>query len=140
MIQKIKSRLLILSSALAAMAVLAVPAVASAAPAPGTVDIHGSLCQGSNIDLQNNAGCPTDVKEGKFQTELAHIINILSIIIGVAAVIMIIFGGFKYITSGGASEKVTSAKNTILYAIIGLIIVALAQLIVHFVLNATPSA
>jgi hypothetical protein len=48
---------------------------------------------------------------------------------------MIIFGGFKYITSGGESGNVTSAKNTIIYAVIGLVIVAFAQFIVQFVLG-----
>ena len=48
---------------------------------------------------------------------------------------MIIFGGFRYITSGGNDNNVSSAKNTILYAVIGLVIVALSQFIVRFVLN-----
>ncbi len=48
---------------------------------------------------------------------------------------MIIVGGLKYITSGGDSGNITSAKNTILYAIVGLIVVALAQIIVRFVLQ-----
>jgi hypothetical protein len=55
--------------------------------------------------------------------------------VGIIAVIMIVYGGFRYITSGGDATKVTSARNTILYAIIGLIIVALAQFIVKFVLK-----
>ncbi len=62
-------------------------------------------------------------------------INILSLIVGVAAVIMIIVGGLKYITSGGDSSGVASAKSTVIYAIVGLIIVAMAQAIVYFVLN-----
>jgi hypothetical protein len=53
---------------------------------------------------------------------------------------MIIIGGLRYITSGGRDTGVTSAKNTILYAIIGLIIVALAQLLVRFVLRQVTSA
>jgi len=57
------------------------------------------------------------------------------VIVGIAAVIMIIVGGFRYITSGGNDASVTSAKNTILYAVIGLIVVALSQLIVRFVLG-----
>jgi hypothetical protein len=48
---------------------------------------------------------------------------------------MIIYGGFRYITSGGDSGRVGSAKNTLIYAIVGLIIVALAQLIVNFVIT-----
>jgi len=58
----------------------------------------------------------------------------------VAAVIMIIVGGFRYITSGGDSTRVGGAKNTLIYAIVGLIIVALAQAIVHFVLNNATTA
>jgi hypothetical protein len=48
---------------------------------------------------------------------------------------MIIIGGFRYITAGGDSNNVSAAKNTIIYAIIGLVIVAFAQIIVQFVLN-----
>ena len=66
---------------------------------------------------------------------IVDVINIISIVVGVVAVIMIIIGGFKYITSGGDSGNVTGAKNTILYAVIGLVIVALAQIIVRFVLD-----
>ena len=56
-------------------------------------------------------------------------------IVGVVAVIMIIIGGLKYITSSGDSNNVSSAKNTILYAIIGLVVVVLAQVIVRFVVT-----
>src|SRR5665811_863947 len=62
-------------------------------------------------------------------------INILSFIVGVGAVIMIIVVGFQYVLSGGDSAKTGTAKYTILYAIIGLVVVALAQIIVRFVLN-----
>lgn len=63
------------------------------------------------------------------------IVGILSWVIGVVAVIMVMISGFKYITSGGDSNGVSSAKNTLIYAIVGLIIVVLAQFLVHFVLN-----
>lgn len=75
-----------------------------------------------------------------FNQTLATIINLLSVIVGIVAVIMIIMGGFRYITSGGSQEKVTSAKNTILYAVIGLVVVALAQVIVRFVLSEATRA
>ena len=48
---------------------------------------------------------------------------------------MIIFGGFKYMTSGGSDDKTKDAKNTILYALVGLVIVLLAQTIVKFVFS-----
>ncbi len=56
------------------------------------------------------------------------------------SVFMLIFGGLKYITSGGESSGITGAKNTILYAIIGLVVVGLAQIIVQFVLNRVGNA
>ncbi|MEO6513585.1 MAG: pilin [Candidatus Saccharimonadales bacterium] len=67
---------------------------------------------------------------------ITNVINILSAVIGVAAVIMIILAGFKYITSGGDPSGVKSAKDSLIYAIVGLLVVALAQTIVRFVLHA----
>ncbi len=60
-------------------------------------------------------------------------------IVGIIAVIMLIWGGIRYVVSGGDAKKVTDAKNTILYAIIGLIISFLAYAIVRFVVSALPS-
>jgi hypothetical protein len=62
-------------------------------------------------------------------------INIFSLIVGIAAVIMIIIGGLKYVTSVGDTTSINSAKNTILYAVVGLIVVALAQIIARFVID-----
>ena len=67
------------------------------------------------------------------------VINLFSVVVGVVSVIMIIFAGFRYVTSGGESGNVTNAKNTLIYAIVGLVIVAIAQLIVHYVLNSATS-
>lgn len=61
--------------------------------------------------------------------------NTLLMAVGIVAVVMLLFGGLRYITSGGDSKKVTDAKNTILYAIIGLVICILSYAIVNFVLN-----
>jgi hypothetical protein len=63
------------------------------------------------------------------------VINIISWIVGVISVIMIIIAGLRYVTSGGQEKSVTGAKSTIMYAIIGLIVVALAQIIVRFVMS-----
>lgn len=111
-----------------------------AAPAAVYADIQGSLCGGAtqlSVDASPDTDCQaaTGGSENRFQQILADIINIFSLIVGIIAVIMIIFAGFKYITSGGNQENVKTAKQAIIYAIIGLIIVALAQIIVKFVLN-----
>jgi hypothetical protein len=102
-----------------------------------TPDIQNSLCAGANLDVTSN--CQSGIT-GQDATDtindiIADVINIFSLIVGIVSVIMIIVGGFRYITSGGDSNNVSSAKNTILYAIIGLIIVALAQSIVRFILG-----
>ena len=68
------------------------------------------------------------------QSTLGAAVNILSIIVGAAAVVMIVVSGYKYIISGGDSTKVASAKSTLIYALVGIAVAALAQLLVHFVL------
>lgn len=71
---------------------------------------------------------------------ITNIVNILSILVGAIAVIMIIIGGLRYITSGGDSGSVASAKNTIVYAVVGIIIVVFAQLIVNFAITESTTA
>jgi len=70
-------------------------------------------------------------KEGVFKT----ITDVLLFIIGAISVIMLIIGGIRYVVSGGDSAAVTSAKNTILYAIVGIIVAILAYALVHFVIG-----
>lgn len=79
-------------------------------------------------------GCPAN--DGtNINNILRVVLNILSFIAGVIAVIMIIISGIKFMTSQGDSGKVSSARNTIIYALIGILIVLLSQAIVQFVLN-----
>jgi hypothetical protein len=78
-----------------------------------------------------------DQAKNSIENIIETTINLFSLVVGVIAVIMIIIGGLKYIMSSGDASNVTSAKNTILYAIIGLVIVAFAQIIVLFVLDTT---
>jgi len=112
---------------------LLVPSLA-VSPVLALTNLQGGLTCGSNFDISGNTGCTPTGTTTDFNTLLTTIINIFSAIVGVIAVIMIIVGGLRYITSGGDSSKVGAAKQTLIYAIIGLVIVALAQLIVHFVL------
>ena len=98
-----------------------------------------AACQGLEL-TGAPAGCAQDPNQPSVESTLATVINILSWVVGVAAVIMIIIGGFKYIVSGGNEAGVNSAKNTILFAIIGLVIVAVAQVLVQFVINRATDA
>lgn len=92
------------------------------------------VCQGVNAAAGGSGGC-TDT--GDVNKIIKVVINTFSVVVGVVAVIMIIVAGFKYITSGGDSGSISSAKNTLIYAIVGLVVVALAQGIVRFVLSRT---
>jgi len=138
MIQKIKRKLLIVSAALMIFA-----------PAIGTTAVAGAACtaisqsvaNGANSSLPDSGGTKgidcegAGVNNESVQNLAKRIITTFSIIVGAASVIMIIYGGFRYITSGGESGRVGAAKNALLYAIVGLVIVALAQIIIRFVLN-----
>lgn len=66
---------------------------------------------------------------------ISKVVQLLAILIGIVAVIMVIIGGFKYVMSSGNPESINSAKNTILYAIIGLVVAVLAQYIIIFVIS-----
>jgi hypothetical protein len=136
------NRLLIAFVTLSVWAVFSLTFIMPAAAQTSSNQIVGGLCQGANLQVSDNpsSGTGSCSSNGESVTDklnriLKRIVNFLSAIIGVVAVIMIIFGGFRYITSGGSDNTVTSAKNTILYAIIGLVIVALAQLLVRFVVK-----
>lgn len=140
MIQKLKFLILSMSS----LFIMAAPlAVASTVSALDQGSINGNLCAGSNGDLSgtpNNNNCSSAAPTNSVSHLITVAINILSAVVGIIAVIMIIVAGLRYVTSGGKEGGVKGAKNTILYAIIGLVVVALAQLIVHFVLNQTTTA
>lgn len=63
------------------------------------------------------------------------ITNVMLFIVGAISVIMVVIGGLRYVISGGNSTNITTAKNTILYAIIGLIISIMAYAMVNFVIT-----
>lgn len=113
--------------------------LAFAAPTTGP-DINNSLCAGGNLQVPTSGDVPSctsspEDSSAKVNEIVTLVINIFSWVVGVVAVIMIIYGGFQYITAAGDTTKVGNAKNTILYALIGLVIVALSQVIVKFVIG-----
>lgn len=122
-----KAQQIVKSFVLVAIVLLGLSAPLAAAP----VDVldrsceqsaDSPLCEGRNEDLFG----PNSI--------WSKIINAFIFVIGAVAVIMIIVGGFRYVLSGGDSGSVNSAKNTILYAVIGLVIAIMSYAIVNFVL------
>lgn len=92
-----------------------------------------NACDGLKT-INPDQGCDKN-PAGTVDNLLKRVINLLSIIVGIAAVIVIIIAGLRFVTSGGSTEDTASAKSAIIYALVGLIVVALAQFIVHFVLK-----
>lgn len=86
------------------------------------------------VDAARGESQPDSLFEegGIFRT----VTNILLFIIGAVAVIMLIIGGIRYVVSGGDQSAVTGAKNTILYAIVGIVVAILAYAAVEFVTGA----
>jgi len=137
MIQKVKRSILIVATLLAVVAPAALPAAAVYADCTNIAKQAAIGASQAATNDNNSIDCTssTNVDASGIGSLANKIVNIFSIVVGAIAVIMIIYGGFRYITSGGDSGSVGNAKNTLIYAIVGLVIVALAQLIVHFVLN-----
>ncbi len=61
--------------------------------------------------------------------------NVMLFLVGAVSVIMVVIGGLRYVISGGNTTNVGAAKNTILYAIVGLVISLLAYAIINFVIG-----
>lgn len=85
------------------------------------------------VEAAHGEGVPTSILgDGGVMTT---IINGMLFVIGFLSVVMLIWGGLRYVVSGGNSNSVTAAKNTILYAIVGLVIAIFAYAIVNFVIG-----
>jgi hypothetical protein len=141
MLRRLKSKLTILAAAIALLAPLGFAAIANAQTTVQTT-VGDQGCAGSDFDIGETGGtnCTGGSADTAINSLLKNVINVFSLVVGIVAVIMIIIGGFRYIVSGGESSSVSGAKNAILFAIVGLVIVALAQVIVHFVIDRATTA
>ena len=127
-----------LLTAVAALTILLVPKTVSA------VDVLSPVCSNPDAATQpevcqgSGGGNSTDPATNPIYGPngiLTKAINILSLIAGVAAVIVIMIAGLRYVTSSGDPNTVAGAQKTIIYGVVGLVVVALAQVIVVFVLS-----
>lgn len=99
-------------------------------------DICDSACNAS-AKAKEYAGCSGSKDISK---AIANVLNSIIAVGGIVAVIFIVVGGFKYMTSAGDPGKIESAKKTIIYALVGLIVCALAFAITNIVIGAVNSA
>lgn len=104
------------------------------------LSLQGTVFAQNREDACNAlGGCDNPPGQTTVESVAKTTVKILSYFVGVVAVVMIIIGGFLYLTSGGDSNRVASAKNTIIYAIVGLVIALLAQALVRFVFAKTTT-
>lgn len=106
-------------------------AITAIATTPTAVAFQGGMPQGAAAARGTDQPADLFGQTGMFAT----VTNVLLFIVGAISVIMIIIGGLRYVLSGGDSANVTAAKNTILYAIVGIIVSLLAFAVVNFVIG-----
>lgn len=106
-------------------------AVAPAASAEGNFTLQGGVSSAQGEGVDKVAADPESL--------VKQFVNIFLFAVGALSVIMLIWGGIRYTTSAGDSNKVTAAKNTVLYAIVGLVVAILAYAIVNMVISKIAS-
>lgn len=116
-----KIRIAIIASIMTLGVMVLLPDLAMAAPA--------DTIQGGVNAIGGN-------ESQSFETSIKTIVNILLFILGAIAVVMIVIGGVRYTTANGEASNIKAAKDTILYAVIGLIVASMAYAIVNFVVGA----
>ena len=96
-----------------------------------------SICDNSNVssEIKAAAGCSSSTNTAKLEDVIQGIINGVISVLGIVAVIFIVIGGINYMTSSGDASKTQKARNTILYAAIGLAICAFAVVITNFTIG-----
>ncbi len=115
------------------LGIISLPASAIAAD----VDVFGDICQRNN---QQSSACEDKNLGGQNPIYgpdgfITKIVNIISIMVGIAAVISIILAGAKFVSSGNNPEEVTKAREYIQYALIALVVAALTQAMVRLILS-----
>ena len=105
-------------------------------PDGGAAGGTGGTSAGGGSGAANSSGdlCGAAVQDD-FPTMMKTVISIILFILGIIAVLMIVIGGVRYTTSNGESQQIKSAKDTIMYSVIGLIVAIMAYAIVGFIID-----
>lgn len=106
-------------------------ALATYSPSVAAVDVFNEACKGTGA---NTAVCKNKDTDN-ITPYITGIVNILLYLLGAISVLVIIISGIYYVTSMGDSAAITRAKNTLLYAVIGLVVALLAYAIVNFIIK-----
>ena len=104
-------------------------------PEVGAINVFGSCETEKSKPKDEQSAVCAEANTDSINSPIQNIIGLMLFAIGTISVIMIIVGGIRYVISNGEAARIKSAKDTILYAVIGLIVSLLAYAIVNFVLN-----
>ena len=104
------------------------------APTHAAVEVWDS-CKGRG----NSAICKSSTADQNINSVIANIVRVMLILLGSVAVIVIIYSGFRYITSSGDAARVSAAKNTLTYAVVGLVVAIFAYVIVDLTIRGATS-
>ena len=122
------------------LSLLLVPSVATAQ----SIDINKDACKNVRASGSPPSFCKDQVGDSKNIDQnpiygpkgiVTKAVNLLSIVVGVAAVIFIMVAGFRFIVSGDNSQEINQQREYIIYALVALVIVATAQLMVRYILS-----
>ncbi len=102
--------------------------------------VHAQVANDPNDPLGVNVGSKTGLTGTDVRETAAKIINSALALLGIVTVVIFIWGGFEYLTSGGEAEKTKGAKDRMIAAVIGLIIILCAYAITRFVINTLLTA
>lgn len=105
------------------------PSITSAGPLSGSKD---EVCAG--VALQPSGVCNPNTAGGKLRHTVRIVIDVISVIAGIISVIFVILAGFRFVTSGGEANAVASARSAAVYALVGLVVVAVSQILVKYVM------
>lgn len=129
--KKMLSKIILGASLIVACLVPSSAMAVSPHPSFAQVNVFDSACRGVN---ENQPICK-DRNQNNLPRLIGQISTTMLFILGAIAVVMVIIGGIRYTTSGGDPQQTKAAKDTVLYAVIGLVVALLAYAIVAFIVN-----
>lgn len=127
-------RKILLVALISFLALIALPTATTLAASP----IKGDYCTGdaANSAFCKDSGNTTNTISGN-NGVIQKVIDVMAVIAGIVAVVMIMFSGYKFMTANGDANAVATARRNLIYALVGIVIIVLAEAIVRFVIGQT---
>ena len=115
----------------AAMCILALPIATAAVPINGEAcdGVQSAVCSDSEFAERNDVN-PLVGKDGI----ITKVVTFLGFVVGVISVIILIVAGIRFAINGSNASEVTKARNTVIYAVVGIVVALVAQGVVQFIL------